>query len=78
MSMQFTSILHIDRTLTDATAPDQSGTESDGNEEVFGIPQSSSITRALPSDCLVSYLVHTLWESYPSAEILSVCCIAVI
>ena len=32
----------------------QSGPESDGNEEVLHIPQNSSITRASPSDCLVS------------------------
>ena len=48
-----------------------SGPESDGNEGVLYIPQSSSITEASPSDCLVPY-IRTLiggdgW-SYPSAE----------
>ena len=33
---------------------------SDGNEGVLCIPQSSSITGTLPSDCLVSYLGHSL------------------
>ena len=32
----------------------------DGNEGVLSIPQSSSITGALPSDCLVSYPGHLL------------------
>ena len=40
--------------LSGATTLDQSGLGSDGNEGVFHIPQSSSITEALPSDCLVS------------------------
>ena len=31
-----------------------------------------SIAGASPSDCLVSYAAHTLWESYPSAEMQSV------
>ena len=37
---------------------------------VLHIPQSSGITGASPSDCLVSCLGHSLsgWGSYPSAE----------
>ena len=35
---------------------------------VFCILQSSSITETSPSDCLVSYLGHSLGEPYPSAE----------
>ena len=35
---------------------------------VLRIPQSSSITGASPSDCLVSYPGHLLGEIYPSAE----------
>ena len=46
---------------------DQSGPENDNNERVLHIPQSSSITEASPSDCLVSSSGH-LEESYPSAE----------
>ena len=38
----------------------QSGPWSDGGEEVLRIPQSSSIARASPSDCLVSNLGHSL------------------
>ena len=38
----------------------QSGPESDGNEGVPRIPQSSKIPGASPSDCLVSYVGHSL------------------
>ena len=64
------SIWPIDRTLSGATSPGQSGPGSNGNEGVLCIPQSSSITRTSPSDCLMSYPGHT-WEgegSYSSAE----------
>ena len=56
------------RTLSDATAPGQSGAGSNSHEGVLSVPQSSSITGAPPSDCLVSYLGHSLGKSYPSAE----------
>ena len=36
----------LDRTQLSATTPWQSGTGSNGNEEVLYIPQSSSITEA--------------------------------
>ena len=52
---QFSSIWPIDRTLSCATTPDQSGPKSDGNEGILHIPQSSSIIEASPSDCLASY-----------------------
>ena len=51
--MQFSSIWPIDRTLSGATTPGQSGPGSDG------LPQSSSITGTSPSDCLVSYPGHS-------------------
>ena len=66
----------IDRTLSSATTPGQSGPESDGNKRVLCIPQSSSITGASPSVCWVSYLGHSLGEFYPSAEMQSVYCAA--
>ena len=53
--MQFSSFGLIDRTLSGATTPGQSGHGSDGNEGVLRIPLSSSITGASPSDCLASY-----------------------
>ena len=59
-------------TLSGATTPGQSGPQSDGNKEVLRIPQSSIITGASLSDCLVSYQGHSLQESYPSAEVQSV------
>ena len=54
--------------LSGATTPGQSELGSNGNEGVLHIPQSSSITGTLPSDCLVSYPGHSLGGSYPSAE----------
>ena len=46
--------------LSGATIPGQSGPGSDGNKEVFCIPQSFSIAVTSPSDCLVSYPGHLL------------------
>ena len=68
ISIQFSSIWLIDRTLSDATTPGQSRRGSDGNEGVLRIPQISIISGASPSDCLVSYTGHSLLESYPAAE----------
>ena len=44
ISMQFSSIWLIDKTLSGATTPSKSETGSDGNEGVLCIPQSSNIT----------------------------------
>ena len=41
---------------------------SDSKEGVLRISQRSSMTGALPSDCLVSYPGHSLGESYLSVE----------
>ena len=70
ISMQFSSIWLIDRTPSGASTLGHSGPESDGNEWMIRIPQSSSFTRTSPSDCLVSYAGHSLGggESYPSAK----------
>ena len=54
ISMQFSSILPIDRTLSGATTVDQSGPGSDGNEGVLRIPPNYSITGTSPSDYLMS------------------------
>ena len=70
--MHFISICPIDRTRAGATNPGQIGAVSDGNEWMFCIPPISSITRASPSDCLLSYTGHSLGESFPSAEVQSV------
>ena len=64
---QFSSIWPIDRTLLSVTTPSQ----SDGNEEVLCIPQSSSITGTSLSD-LVSYLGHSLVEVLPFRETVGV------
>ena len=68
ISMQFISILLLDKTLSRATPPDQSEPGSDRNDRTLRIPQSSSVTRTTPSDCLVSYLGHSFRESYSSAR----------
>ena len=60
MSRKFSSIWPIDRTPSDSTTLDQSRPESDFNEGILCIPQSSCITEASLSDCLVSYLGPSL------------------
>ena len=67
MSIQFSFIWSIDRTLSGTTSQSQSGPGSNGNEGVLCISQSSHITGALPLDCLVSYSEHS-FVLPPSAE----------
>ena len=70
ISMQLNSIQPIDRALSGATILSQSGPGSNGNEEVLRIPQSLSITGTSPSDCLASYLGHSLEGGLtPTAEV---------
>ena len=68
--MSNSSTWPTDRTLSGTTTLSQSGPGSDGNELVLCIPQSSSITRALTSECLMSYPRYWLVKrgSYPPAE----------
>ena len=66
--MSNSSIWSIDRTLSSATTPGQSGPGSNGNEGILRILQSSSITEASPSDCLVSYPWHSLREGFTSLQ----------
>ena len=54
------SIWPLDRNLSGATTPGQSGSESDDNEGVLHIPKSSGITGVSPSDYLESYAGHSL------------------
>ena len=70
ISLQLSSIWPIDRTVLGATTQRESGPGSDGNEGVLCFPQSYSITGTSLSDCLVSYLGHTLWRggSYPPLQ----------
>ena len=71
--MQFSSIRPIDKTLSVAPPPGQSGPRSDGNERVLHITKISRISETSPSECSVSYAGHSLgWGSYPSAEMQSV------
>ena len=63
--MSNSTIWPIDRILSDATTPGQSGPDSDGNEGLPRILQRSSITVVSLSDCLVSYFVTPAdWASY--------------
>ena len=50
----------MDRTLSGATTPSQSGPGRGGIKGVFHISQDSSITGASPSDCKMSYPGHPL------------------
>ena len=71
--MSNSSIWLIDRNISDATTLGPSGFRSYGNEWLLRISQSSIISGASPSDCLVSYTGHSLVEGYyPSAEMQSV------
>ena len=73
ISTQFCSIRSIDRALSGVTTRVQSGSRSYGNEGVLRIPQSSSITGTSPSDCLVSYLGHSLERGLTSLRRYSHC-----
>ena len=66
------SVWPVDRTLSHATTPGKSGPGSNGNESALRILQSSSITEASQSDCLLSYLGHSLGEACLSAVMQSV------
>ena len=59
---QLSSIWSIDRALSSASTPGQSGHGSDGYEGIHHIPQSFNINGTSPSDCLVSYPGHLLGE----------------
>ena len=54
------SFRHIDRALQGATTLGLSEPGSNDNEGVLCIPQTSNITGASPSDCLMSCLEHSL------------------
>ena len=62
ITTQFSSIWPIDRTLSGAITPGQSGPGSDGNEEVLHILEISGITGTSLPDCLVSCPGHSLGE----------------
>ena len=58
----------IDRTLSGATIPGQSGPVSNGNERVLHIPQTSKAGTSL-SDGLMSYSEHSLdWSILPPPQ----------
>ena len=63
---RFSSIQPIDRNLSVATTPKWV------NWGAMAITELSAFPKASPSDSFVSYLGHSLGESYQSAEMLSV------
>ena len=65
ISMHISSIQPIDRALSGATIPGQSGPGSHGNEGVFHIHQGSSTTGNSLSDCFVSYPGQSLGRVLP-------------
>ena len=65
ISTQFSSFRPIDRTLSGATTSGQSWRGGDGNEGVLRFLQSSCITETSLSDCLMSYLGHSLKWGLP-------------
>ena len=65
ISIQFCLIWPIDRTLSGAITPGWSGPRNEDNEGLVHIPQSSSITATSWSDCLVTYLGHSLRRILP-------------
>ena len=65
ITLKFSFIWPIDRTLSGTTTPIQSGPGSNGNEGMLCIPQSSSFTGTLPSDGVVLYLGHSLDRVLP-------------
>ena len=72
LNLNVSNIWPIDKTLSDATTPGQNESGSNGNESVFSILQSSRITGASPSDCLMLYPGYLSGGgSYPSAEMQS-------
>ena len=58
ISTLFSSIWPIEKTLSEAITPGQSGPGNDDSKGVLCIPQGFSITGASPSDYLVSYSGH--------------------
>ena len=62
---QYSHFRPIDRNLYGATTPGWREPRSYGNKGVLHISQSSSITGALPSDCLLSYPAYLFGESCP-------------
>ena len=71
--MSNSSIWPIDRTLPGAITPSQSGPESNGNEGVLRIHESSSTVGGSTTDCLLSYAGQSWGRgSYPCAEMQSV------
>ena len=67
-TIQISTLFSSIQPISGATIPGQSGAGNDDNKGVLCFTQSFSITGASPSDCLGSYLGHSLGQSYPFAE----------
>ena len=73
ISIQFSSIRPISRTLSGATTPGQSESGCYDNKGVLRIPQSFSMTGTSPSDCLVSYPWYLLGGVFPLCRGVRLC-----
>ena len=68
-SIQFSSIQPIDRALFGATIPGQS--DLGAMQGDLCITQIPSINGTSPSDCLVSYPGHSLWDVFGVVGVLN-------
>ena len=73
ISRQFSSIWPIERTLSGATTPGQSGPGSNGNKGVLCIPQSSSITGINLTIWLFRVISGHLWGGLTPLQRCSQC-----
>ena len=68
--MQFSSIWPIDKILSGAITPAQSGLESDGDEGVLCIPQSFSVTGTAGGVSTNSWATFFYEPLYMDAQVL--------
>ena len=69
INKQFSSTGPIDRTLSDASITGPTEHENNDNKEQLRVPQSSSISGASSSDCLVSYPGHSFERSWDAVGV---------
>ena len=67
--MKFSSIWPVDRTISGATTPGQSGPGNNSIEGVICILQSSSSSKFTQLDCLLSYPGHLLGGGLISSKL---------
>ena len=68
INTQFTSILPIDRSLSNTTAPGLSGPKTDGNERLLSFSRIFSLTGTSPSDCLLRCSCFFFIQPQPTGQ----------